>query len=94
MARPATKPIDPAEIESKALSLMKLIRRNEERKPADRVDHTVSVVTKDDVGVMICGSAHMLEDLMVELLQQRPEMRQVLENAVYRYGQRNHWNIQ
>lgn len=86
-------PIDPAEIESKALSLMKLIRRNEERKPADRVDHTVTVVTKDDLGVMICGSAHRLEDLVLELLVERPEMRQVLENAINRYGQRNQYKI-
>lgn len=80
--------IDPAEIEEKALSLMKLIRRNEERKPADRVDHTVSVITKDELGVMVCGSAHQLEDLFVELIVQRPEMRQVLDNAIHRYGQR------
>ena len=86
-------PIDPAEIEEKALSLMKLIRRNEERKPADRVDHTVTVITKDELGVMVCGSAHQLEDLFVEMLVQRPEMRQVLENAIYRYGQRNHWKL-
>lgn len=85
------KPIDSAEIESKALSLMKMIRRNEERKPADRVDHTVTVVTKDKLGVMICGSAHELEDLIVEVIKQRPEMRQVLENAINRYGQRNQW---
>ena len=69
-------PIDPAEIEEKALSLMKLIRRNEERKPADRVDHTVTVITKDEIGVMVCGSAHQLEDLFVDLLAKRPEMRQ------------------
>lgn len=86
-------PIDPAEIEGKALSLMKLIRRNEERKPADRVDHTVSVITKDGLGVMVCGSAHQLEDLVLELIVQRPEMRQVLENAINRYGQRNTWKL-
>lgn len=86
-------PIDPSEIESKALSLMKLIRRNEERKPADRVDHTVTVVTQDKLGVMICGSAHELEDLIVEVIKQRPEMRQVLDNAIQRYGQRNEWKL-
>lgn len=85
--------IDPAEIESKALSLMKLIRRNEERKPSDRVDHTVTVVTKDKLGVMICGSAHELEDLMVEVIRQRPEMRQVLDNAIQRYAQRIQWKL-
>lgn len=78
--------IDPAEIKEKTLSLMKLIRRNEERKRADRVDHTVSVITKDELGVMVCGSAHQLEDLFVELIVQRPEMRQVLDNAIRRYG--------
>lgn len=86
-------PIDPAEIEEKAISLMKLIRRNEERKPADRVDHTVTVITKDELGVMVCGSAHQLEDLFVDLLAKRPEMRQVLDNAVRRYGQSNHWKL-
>lgn len=82
-------------IESKAIALVKTIRRNEERKPADKVDHTVTFVTrdKDRLAVMICGSAHRLEDLMVELLEKRPEMRQVLENAIYRYGQRNQWKL-
>lgn len=93
MAKNVVKPVDPAEIESKALSLMKLIRRNEERKPADRVDHTVTVVTKDKLGVMVCGSAHQLEDLFLDMIVKRPEMRQVLENAVYRYGQRNQWKL-
>ena len=95
-----SKPIDAdyAEamgIESKAVALIKTIRRNEERKPVDRVDHTVTVVTRDKerLAVMICGSAHRLEDLMVELLEKRPEMRQVLENAIYRYGQRNQWKL-
>lgn len=83
--------IDPAEIEEKALSLMKLIRRNEERKRADRVDHTVSVIIKDELGVMVCGSAHQLEDLFVELLGKRPEMRQVLDNAIRRYGYSKNW---
>lgn len=82
-------------IESKAIALVKTIRRNEERKPADKVGHTVTFVTrdKDRLAVMICGSAHRLEDLMVELLEKRPEMRQVLENAIYRYGQRNQWKL-
>lgn len=94
------KPIDPdrieaLNIETKAMALVRAIRRNEERKPADQVDHTVTMVTrdKDKLAVMICGSAHRLEDLVVEMLEKRPEMRQVLENAIYRYGQRNQWKL-
>ncbi|MBE6234774.1 MAG: hypothetical protein E7112_00895 [Bacteroidales bacterium] len=94
------KPIDPdrmeaLNIETKAMALVRTIRRNEERKPADQVDHTVTMVTrdKDKLAVMICGSAHRLEDLVVEMLEKRPEMRQVLENAIYRYGQRNQWKL-
>lgn len=93
MARPATKPIDPAEIEAKALSLAKLIRRNEERKPADRVDHTVTVVTEDDRALMICGSAHQMTGMFVELLKKRPEFRQVMDDAVRLYGQTNAWKL-
>lgn len=86
-------PIDPAEIEAKALSLMKLIRRNEERKPENQVDHSVTVVHDKKNAVMVCGSAHELEGLLVNLIEKRPEIRQVMENAINRYGQRTTWKI-
>ena len=83
------KQIDVAEIESKALSLMKLIRRNEERTPAERVDHTVTVITEEDRGLMVCGSAHQMEGMFLELLKKRPEFRQVLQDAIQKYGRIN-----
>ena len=79
-------PINPGEIESKAINLMSLIKNNEERKPADQVDHTVSVIKEDDIGVMICGSAHRLEDCFVKLIQQRPELYYVIDRALSRYA--------
>ena len=84
-------PINPVEIEDKALSLMKLIRRNEVRKPEDQVDHSVTVVHDKKNAVMVCGPAHELEGLLVEMLEKRPELRQVFENAIYRYGQKANW---
>lgn len=93
MAKKVTKQIDPAEIDAKALSLAKLIKRNEERKPEDRVDHSVSVIIEDDRALMVCGSAHMMVGMFVELLQQRPEFRQVMEDAVRKYGQDNSWKL-
>lgn len=84
-------PIDPAEIDAKALALIKLIRRNEERKPEDQVDHSVTVAHDKKNAVMVCGSAHEIEGLLVEMLEKRPELRQVFENAIYRYGQKANW---
>ena len=89
MAKTTAKQIDPAEIDAKALSLAKLVKRNEERKPEERVDHSVSVIIEDDRALMVCGSAHMMVGMFVELLQQRPEFRQVMEEAVRKYGQNN-----
>lgn len=83
----------PEEIEREALSLAKKIKKNEDAKPGDQVDHSVTVLIEEDRTVMICGSAGLLEDMFVELLKKRPEMRQVLENAINRYGQRNTWKI-
>ena len=91
MAKKVTKQIDPAEIDAKALALIKLIKRNEERKPEDQVDHSVTVVHDKKNAIMVCGSAHELEGLLVEMLEKRPELRQVLENAIYRYGQKANW---
>lgn len=89
MARQEARPVDPAEIEAKALSLARLVRRNEECRPGDRVDHTVTVVTEDDRALMICGSAHRMTGMFVELLKKRPEFRQVMDDAVRLYGQTN-----
>ena len=83
------KQIDVAEIESKALSLMKLVRRNEERKPEERVDHTVTVIIEEDRGLMVCGSAHRMVGMFVDLLKKRPEFRQVLQDSIQKYGQIN-----
>ena len=93
MAKTTAKQIDPAEIDAKALSLAKLVKRNEERKPEDRVDHSVSVIIEDDRALMVCGSAHMMVGMFVELLQERPEFRQVMEDAVRKYGQNNSWKL-
>lgn len=93
MAKTTAKQIDPAEIDAKALSLAKLVKRNEERKPEDRVDHSVSVIIEDDRALMVCGSAHMMVNMFVELLKQRPEFRQVMEEAVRKYGQNNSWKL-
>lgn len=93
MTKTTAKQIDPAEIDAKALSLAKLVKRNEERKPEDRVDHSVSVILEDDRALMVCGSAHMMVGMFVELLQQRPEFRQVMEEAVCKYGQSNSWKL-
>ena len=93
MAKTTTKQIDPAEIDAKALSLAKLIKRNKEQKPEDRVDHSVSVILEGDRALMVCGSAHMMVGMFVELLQQRPEFRQVMEDAVRKYGQNNSWKL-
>lgn len=81
------KQIDVKEIESKALSLMKLVRRNEERKPEERVDHTVTVIIEEDRGLMVCGSAHQMVGMFVDLLKKRPEFRQVLQDSIQKYGQ-------
>lgn len=80
-------------IQEEVRELVRLTKYNELQKPEDRADHTVSVVARDDLAVIISGSAHKLEDLFVDLLNARPEMRQVLDNAVYRYGQRNQWKL-
>lgn len=93
MTKTTAKQIDPAEIDAKALSLAKLVKRNEERKPEDRVNHSVSVILEDDRALMVCGSAHMMVGMFVELLQQRPEFRQVMEEAVRKYGQNNSWKL-
>ena len=93
MAKTTAKQIDPAEIDAKALSLAKLVKRNEERKPEERVDHSVSVIIEDDRVLMVCGSAHMMVGMFVELLKQRPEFRQVMEDAVRKYGQNNSWKL-
>lgn len=93
MAKTTAKQIDPAEIDAKALSLAKLVKRNEERKPEERVDHSVSVIIEDDRALMVCGSAHMMVGMFVELLKQRPEFRQVMEDAVRKYGQNNSWKL-
>lgn len=93
MAKTTEKQIDPAEIDAKALYLAKLVKRNEQRKPEDRVDHSVSVIIEDDRALMVCGSAHMMVGMFVELLKQRPEFRQVMEDAVRKYGQNNSWKL-
>lgn len=79
-------PIDPEDLQKKALELISLVRRNQNCKPADQVDHTVSVVQDDNVGIMICGSAHRLEDCFYRLIQERPEIYFVIDNALSRYA--------
>ncbi len=85
--------IEPEELESKTLALIKAIGRNEARKPQDRVQHTVTVLTEEDRGLMVCGSAHRMTDLFVALIKKRPEYRQVLEEAIRKYGSSNNWKL-
>lgn len=93
MAKVIARQIDPTEIDAKALALVKLIKRNEERKPEDRIDHSVTVIIEDNRALLVGGSAHMMTGMFVELLKQRPEFRQVLEDAVRKYGQDNSWKL-
>lgn len=85
----AQKEIMMRDIHEKVGELVSLTEQNERRKPGNRADHTVSVVTDGSRSLMVCGSAHQMTDLFVELLTKRPEFRQVLQDAVNRYGQTN-----
>lgn len=65
---------------------MSLVKNNQSCKPADQVDLTVSVLHDNEVGVMVCGTAHKLEDCFYRLIQQRPELYYVIDKALSRYA--------
>ena len=81
------------DINGKVSELIRLTEKNESRKPEDRADHTVTAVAEDGKAVIVSGSAHELEGLLVRLIEKRPEFRQVMENAIHRYGQKTTWKL-
>lgn len=83
----------PDDIDVTALDFIKTIRITEEDKPKDKKDHTTTVVIEGDRGLVVCGSAHRMEGLFVQLIKERPEFRQVLVNAVNAYGNSNNWKL-
>ena len=87
------KQIISSEINAQALELAKAVRSNQERKRKDRVDHSVTVVIDEDRALVVCGSAHQLTGMFVDLIKERPEFRQVMEDAIRQYGYSNHWKL-
>lgn len=74
-------------ISGRLQELVKLDEMNEQLKPDDKVEHSVSVVSDKENTIVVSGSAHKLEGLFIELIKRRPELRQVLADAAYHYGQ-------
>lgn len=81
------------ELEDRALALIKDIGKNQTAKPTEQIDHTVTVICEEDRGLMVCGSAHRMREMFVELIRKRPEFRQVLSDAVTAYGNSNDWKL-
>ena len=69
-------------IQSAAENLARLIEMNELKRPEDRISHCATCVTEDGMLVAVNGSAHRLEGLFVNLLERRPELRQVMQSAI------------
>ena len=70
-------------IQSAAENLARLIRYNDEvLRPEDRISHCATCVEADGMMVAVNGSAHRLEGLFVNLLERRPELRQVMQSAI------------
>ena len=80
-------------LHEQALALIKAVKKSEDSKKKDEVKHTVTVITEEDRGLLICGSAHQMTDMFVELMNKRPEFRQVLDDAIKKYGYSNHWKL-
>lgn len=87
------KAICKKELEERALALIKDIGLNQAAKPADKIDHTVTVIHEEDRALMVCGSAHRMKKMFMELIRKRPEFRQVLSDAVTAYGNSNNWKL-
>lgn len=86
------KKIISSEINDQALALAHAVKVNQEHKRKDRIDHTVSVIINENKALMVCGSAHEMVDMFTELIKQRPEFRQVLDDAIRKYGYSNNWS--
>ena len=69
-------------IQGAADNLARLIEMNDGLKPEERISHCATCVTGDGMMVAVNGSAHMLEGLFVNLLESRPELRQVMQSAI------------
>lgn len=78
------KEVHEREIDEAAKRLAYLLRLNEERTPETKVPVSTHVGTCDGGFVAVCGSAHRMEDAFVELFKNRPEFRQVVQNALDR----------
>lgn len=74
-------------IRSRLQELVKLDELNDRLRPDEKVEHSVTVVSDAENTIVVSGSAHKLEALFIEMISRRPELRQVLADAVYHYGQ-------
>lgn len=62
--------------------LAETLRRNYQLPPEQRATNSATLVTEEDRMILIDGSAHRMEGLFIELLKERPEMRQVMQSAL------------
>lgn len=62
--------------------LAEILRRNNKLPPEERATNSATLVTEGDRMILIDGSAHEMESLFIELLKERPEMRQVIQSAL------------
>lgn len=62
--------------------LAETLRRNYLLPPEQRATNSATLVTEEDRMILIDGSAHRMEGLFIELLKERPEMRQVMQSAL------------
>lgn len=62
--------------------LAETLRRNNRLPPEQRATNSATLVTEGDRMILVDGSAHEMENLFVELLKERPEMRQVIQSAL------------
>ncbi len=62
--------------------LAEILRRNNKLPPEERATNSATLVTEGERMILIDGSAHEMEDLFIELLKERPEMRQVIQSAL------------
>ncbi len=71
-------------LRSYAQVLCQELEKNELEKKPERKVHTATVVVSKDDGrfIAVDGSAHMMEELFVELFRRRPELRSVVQDAL------------
>ena len=62
--------------------LAETLRRNNRLPPEQRATNSATLVTEGDRMILVEGSAHEMEALFIELLKERPEMRQVIQSAL------------